>query len=125
LPHSIKVITGHSKCQNFSSILNGATNKLYKTDIIMGISFKYNGKIWNPKNPEKKLKQLGITWDDVEIIKEEEKKVDPIEYLNPRLFIFKNEKTGETIESIYNNLWNLKDTININDYIYGGEKRYN
>lgn len=91
----------------------------------MRIKFKYNDIIYYPKNPEKKLKQLGITWDDVEIIKEEEKKVDPIEYLNPRLFIFKNEKTGETIESIYNNLWNLKDTININDYIYGGEKRYN
>ena len=35
--------------------------------------FKYNNKIWNPKNPEKKLKQLGITWDDVEIIEEETK----------------------------------------------------
>lgn len=38
--------------------------------------FKYNGKIWNPKNPEKKLKQLGITWDDVEIIEEVKKEVD-------------------------------------------------
>lgn len=47
--------------------------------------FKYNGKLWNPKNPEKKLKQLGITWDDVEIIEEkpkiqEDDKVDPSYY---------------------------------------------
>ena len=66
------------------------------------ISFKYNGKIWNPKNPEKKLKQLGITWEDVEIIQEQTKKEESIEYLNPdRLYHFINEKTGYTITSIY------------------------
>ena len=32
------------------------------------MKFKYKGKIYNPKNPEKKLKQLKITWDEVEII---------------------------------------------------------
>ena len=66
------------------------------------ITFKYNGKIWNPKNPEKKLKQLGITWDDVEIIetsKKEEKKESELQ--NPRLYVFKNNKTGYTISSIY------------------------
>ena len=57
------------------------------------IKFKYNGKIWNPKNPEKKLKQLGITWDDVEIIKEEIKEEKKEEYMNPVLYEFKNIKT--------------------------------
>lgn len=68
----------------------------------MSISFKYNGKIWNPKNPEKKLKQLGITWDDVEIIEQPVKEVKQEEYENPdRLYYFINPKTGYSITSIY------------------------
>lgn len=64
--------------------------------------FKYNGKIWDPKNPEKKLKQLGITWDDVEMIEENKQEVKPIEYEDPnRLFYFFNPKTGYSITSIY------------------------
>lgn len=64
--------------------------------------FKYNGKIWNPKNPEKKLKQLGITWNDVEIIKEPvEEKIE--EYEDPhRLHYFYNPATKYSISSIYN-----------------------
>ena len=68
----------------------------------MNKSFKYNGKIYNPKNPEKKLKQLGITWDDVEIIEVKEKKQEEIEYEDPhRLYYFINPKTGYSITSIY------------------------
>lgn len=67
----------------------------------MKISFKYNNKIWNPKNPEKKLKQLGITWDDVEIIETKEE-VKEIEYEDPnRLYYFINPKTGYSKTSIY------------------------
>lgn len=63
--------------------------------------FKYNGKIWNPKNPEKKLKQLGITWDDVEIIEQEEKPKQ-VEYEDPnRLYYFLNKDTGYSYISIY------------------------
>lgn len=64
--------------------------------------FKYNGKIWNPKNPEKKLKQLGITWDDVEIIdtpaKADEK---PIEYVNTKFYYFINKDKQLYMKSIY------------------------
>lgn len=64
--------------------------------------FKYNGKIWNPKNPEKKLKQLGITWEDVEIIKEQKKQIQETEYEDPnRLYYFINPKTGWSIASIH------------------------
>lgn len=83
------------------------------------ITFKYNGKIWNPKNPEKKLKQLGITWDDVEIIKEEAKEEKREEYMNPTLHEFKNIKTGETILSIYNNL-----NLDLENWKYIGLKQY-
>lgn len=65
------------------------------------IKFKYNGKIWNPKNPEKKLKQLGITWDDVEIIEDSPKEEKQIEMNDIKLYHFKNEKTGYTLVSIY------------------------
>lgn len=68
-------------------------------------SFKYNGKIWNPKDPEKKLKQLGITWDDVEIIEQSEKLEEKEEFLDPnRLFYYLNKKTGYSITSIHPNL---------------------
>lgn len=64
--------------------------------------FKYNGKLWNPKNPEKKLKQLGITWDDVEIVNETIKKEEEIEYETPdRLYYFINPETGYSITSIH------------------------
>lgn len=80
------------------------------------ISFKYNGKLYNPKNPEKKLKQLGITWNDVKII-EQTKKEEIIEYEDKQLYYFKNNKTGETIVSVYNNLDNLFGIVkNLNDY---------
>lgn len=65
------------------------------------IKFKYNGKVWNPKNPEKKLKQLGITWDDVEIIEDSPKEEKQIEMNDTKLYHFKNNKTGYTISSIY------------------------
>lgn len=85
----------------------------------MNISFKYNGKIWNPKNPEKKLKQLGITWDDVEIINTSIKQKEVIEdniIDNPNLYKFRNIKDNSIILSIYPDLENLKNIINIDDY---------
>ena len=36
--------------------------------------FKYNNKIYNPSNIEKKLKKMGITMEDIEILPEEKKK---------------------------------------------------
>ena len=79
------------------------------------ITFKYNNKIWKPKNPEKKLRQLGITWDDVEIIEEETKEVKKdIEYQDIKLYYFINEKTGESISSIYPELRDYP--VNANDY---------
>lgn len=65
------------------------------------ITFKYNGKIWNPKNPEKKLKQLGITWDDVEIIEDSPKEEKQIKMNDIQMYHFKNLKTGHTLVSIY------------------------
>lgn len=89
----------------------------------MNIKFKYNGKIWNPKNPEKKLKQLGITWDDVEIIKDEIIKEDAIEYQNPVLYVFKNHH--HIILSIHDNLEHLKNEIkDIESYKYVGTQEY-
>lgn len=78
------------------------------------MKFKYNGRIYNPVNVEKKLKKMGITIDDIEIIPEEIKEVkyedDTITYL------FIDRVNGKRIVSIYDNLDDLKDLINVNDY---------
>ena len=78
------------------------------------MKFMYNGRIYNPVNVEKKLKKMGITINDIEIIPEEIKEVkyedDTITYI----FIDKNN--GKKIISIYDNLDNLKDIVNVNDY---------
>ena len=78
------------------------------------MKFKYNGRIYNPVNVEKKLKKMGITMDDIEIIPEEIKEVkyedDTITYL------FIDKINDKRIVSIYDNLDDLKDLINVNDY---------
>lgn len=78
------------------------------------MKFKYNGRIYNPVNVEKKLKKMGITINDIEIIPEEIKEVkyedDTITYL------FIDKINGKRIVSIYDNLDDLKDLINVNDY---------
>ena len=78
------------------------------------MKFKYNGRIYNPVNVEKKLKKMGITMNDIEIIPEEIKEIkyedDTITYL------FIDKINGKRIVSIYDNLDDLKDLINVNDY---------
>ena len=78
------------------------------------MKFMYNGRIYNPVNVEKKLKKMGITINDIEIIPEEVKEVkyedDTITYL------FIDRVNGKRIVSIYDNLDDLKDLINVNDY---------
>ena len=78
------------------------------------MKFKYNGRIYNPVNVEKKLKKMGITMDYIEIIPEEIKEVkyedDTITYL------FIDRVNDKRIVSIYDNLDDLKDLINVNDY---------
>lgn len=80
------------------------------------MKFIYNNKLYNPKNPTKKLKQLGITLDDVEIIPEVVKMVDTTIDNSIKKYCFCNNRTGETIVSIYDNLDNLKDIINVSEY---------
>lgn len=76
------------------------------------MKFKYNGRIYNPSNVKNKLKKLGITMDDIEIIPEE---VEEIEYDDTKKYYFKNS-IGETIVSIYPNLDHLKEIINVSEY---------
>ena len=80
------------------------------------ITFKYNNKIWKPKNSEKKLRQLGITWADVEIIKEEVLILKDEIDTSMQKYYFKNTITGETITSIYPSLEHLKNIVNIYEY---------
>ena len=78
------------------------------------MKFMYNGRIYNPVNVEKKLKKMGITMDDIEIIPEEIKEV---EYEDDTItYLFIDRVNGKRIVSIYDNLDDLKDLINVNDY---------
>ena len=54
------------------------------------MKFIYNNKIYNPSNLDKKLKKLGITIDDIEIVKET-KKIEQEEIKNTCLFYFKKD----------------------------------
>ena len=66
------------------------------------MKFMYNGRIYNPVNVEKKLEKMGITIDDIVIIKEESKKDSPL-VSDIKLFYFYNPNTGCSITSIYDN----------------------
>ena len=78
------------------------------------MKFKYNGRIYNPVNVEKKLKKMGITMDDIEIIPEE---INEVKYEDDTItYLFIDRVNGKRIVSIYDNLDDLKDLINVNDY---------
>ena len=78
------------------------------------MKFIFNNKIYNPVNLEKKLKKLGITLKDIQII-EDNKIIDEID-TSIQKYYFKNTITGETITSIYPSLEHLKNTVNIYEY---------
>lgn len=54
------------------------------------MKFKYNGRIYNPVDVEKKLKKLGITMEDIEIIPEEKPIEEKIEDLGKRKVVILN-----------------------------------
>ena len=78
------------------------------------MKFIFNNKIYNPVNLEKKLKKLGITLKDIQII-EDNKIIDEID-TSVKKYYFKNTITGETIVSIYPSLEHLKNIVNIYEY---------
>ena len=78
------------------------------------MKFIFNNKIYNPVNLEKKLKKLGITLKDIQII-EDNKIIDEID-TSIQKYYFKNAITGETITSIYPSLEHLKNIVNIYEY---------
>lgn len=78
------------------------------------MKFKYNGKIYNPSNLEKKLAKLNITINDIELL--EDKSKDIIINDNIKLYTFRSKKDNSIIKSIYPNLSNLEEFINVNDY---------
>ena len=78
------------------------------------MKFIFNNKIYNPVNLEKKLKKLGITLKDIQII-EDNKIIDEID-TSIQKYYFKNTITGEIIISIYPSLEHLKSIVNIYEY---------
>lgn len=79
------------------------------------ISFKYKDKTYTTTNLEKKLNKLGIEIQDIEILKKQDNSIGELDNTVQKYY-FKNKYTGETIVSIYDNLYNLKQIINMEDW---------
>lgn len=77
------------------------------------ITFRYKDKQYTTNNLKNKLDKLGISIDEIEIMGNKH-----LEELDNSIqkYYFKNIITGETVVSIYPNLENLKDIINIDEY---------
>ena len=71
--------------------------------------FKYNNRIYNPSDLDKKLKKLGITRSDIEIIEDTTIKEELDTSITKHHFILPN---GYTVTSIYDKL----DNLGITDY---------
>lgn len=71
--------------------------------------FKYNNRIYNPSDLDKKLKKLGITRSDIEIIEDTTIKEELDTSITKHHFSLPN---GYTVTSIYDNL----DNLGITDY---------
>ena len=77
------------------------------------ITFKYNNKQYTTNNLENKVNKLGITKEDIEILGNRDLgEIDT----SIKKYYFKNIKTGEIIVSVYPDLRNLENIINVNDY---------
>lgn len=77
------------------------------------VTFKYNNKQYTTNNLENKLNKLGITKEDIEILGNRDLgEIDT----SIKKYYFKNIKTGEIIVSVYPDLKNLENIINVNDY---------
>lgn len=81
----------------------------------MRIKFKYNGIIYYPKDLDKKLKKLGITKDDIEIVNDDNKEETPLELDDIKKYYFTNGIF--IITSIYDNLDDLRNMINVDEYV--------
>ena len=55
------------------------------------MKFKYNNKIYNPTNLEKKLKKLGITIDEIELIEDTKSVEENSDTNNIQLYYFKKD----------------------------------
>ena len=77
------------------------------------MKFIFNNKIYNTVNLEKKLKKLGITLKDIQIMGNRDLgEIDT----SLQKYYFKNTITEETITSIYPSLEHLKNIVNIYEY---------
>lgn len=102
-----------------------------KSTMIIAV-YRINDKIYKTTNLKKKLKKIKIDdilyqidysgntqsaesildrWIKVNLMKSDESPETSIEY-----YYFKNKITGDIIKSVYDNVDNLKEIINVNEY---------
>lgn len=78
----------------------------------MPITFMYNGKQYTTNELNKKLIKMGITENDIKICKKQDCAIGEPDR-DKKLYRFYNRHTGETIVSIYPDLNNLMDILEI------------
>ena len=77
------------------------------------VTFKYNNKQYTTNNLDSKLNKLGISKDDIEIL--ESTNIGNID-TSIKKYYFYNKDDKSTIVSIYDNLDNMKNYIDISKY---------
>jgi hypothetical protein len=82
------------------------------------VTFRYNGKQYTTNDLTKKLNKMGITENEIELANN---KVETQSRDFP-IYLFKNKKKGDYIESIYSTLDSISNYINVDDYEFIGTK---
>ena len=77
------------------------------------VTFKYNNKQYTTNNLDSKLSKLGISNDDIEILGSTN--LGNID-MSIKKYYFYNKDDKSTIVSIYDNLDNMKNYIDISKY---------
>lgn len=72
------------------------------------MKFKYNNRIYECYNLDAKLEKMNIGYSDIEVLPEPKRNQN-------KLYKFKNSK-GEELVSLYNDLSDIAQYIDIDDY---------
>lgn len=91
------------------------------------MKFKYNDRIYNPVNLEKKLKKLGITINDIEFIPDEKPKEPEDDWKRPLIrlkssldnyvySIYSEVKPENPTELIKNLIWNTDNKTGVRGF---------
>lgn len=89
------------------------------------ITFKYKSRTYSPKNLDKKLKQLGITLDDVELVQDEQtnKQIEKQQrVVNYYQTLYRYRQPNNYYATLLSNVKQLIYTFAGREYVYAGDE---